>query len=572
MKKVQYIFGALALITIPNWVQAQTQAKDTTLSRTVVVEQEYNPDIIDASKVNVLPKVMPPTVSKKTVEYDATLAPAGNIPATTMEAYTGAESQDKAKRGYARLGYGNYGNLDARANYLFILPNSDKLNLNFHMNGMDGKLDLPDSKDKWDARYYRTHAGMDYVHAFRKMDLNVAGNFGLSNFNFLPGSVNSKQKFTSGDFHAGIHFIDETAPLRFNAETNLLMYERQHNMISENDANTAIKETIIRTKGDVTGAINDQQSVTIALEMNNLLYSGYTKTPSTGDEYFKNYTTLLVNPYYELNNDDWKLHIGANVDLSFGFDKSFRISPDVTAQYIFSDSYIVYAKATGGKQLNDFRRLESLCPYGDSYFSTTSAESSNRRPYDTYEQLNASLGLKASPYPGIWFQLFGGYQNLKNDLLYSYSSLSDTSIGTVSTMLAFTQIHTDNVYAGIKLTYDYKDVLSLSAHYIYRNWNSDNNEYLLTVKPENEASISLNVHPTSALQLNAGFDYISRKEEATSFNMSDISDLHIGASYNVFKRVSVYAQVHNLLNKKYQYYLGYPAEGFNFLGGLSFRF
>lgn len=93
MKKVQYIFGALALITIPNWVQAQTQAKDTTLSRTVVVEQEYNPDIIDASKVNVLPKVMPPTVSKKTVEYDATLAPAGNIPATTMEAYTGAEAR-----------------------------------------------------------------------------------------------------------------------------------------------------------------------------------------------------------------------------------------------------------------------------------------------------------------------------------------------------------------------------------------------------------------------------------------------------------------------------------------------
>ena len=49
------------------------------------------------------------------------------------------------------------------------------------------------------------------------------------------------------------------------------MYERQHNMISENEANTGIKETIIRTKGDVTGAIDDQQSVTIALEMNNLL-------------------------------------------------------------------------------------------------------------------------------------------------------------------------------------------------------------------------------------------------------------------------------------------------------------
>jgi hypothetical protein len=82
-------------------------------------------------------------------------------------------------------------------------------------------------------------------------------------------------------------------------------------------------------------------------------------------------------------------------------------------------------------------------------------------------------------------------------LLYSYSSLSDTSIGTVSTMLAFTQIHTDNVYAGIKLTYDYKDVLSLSAHYIYRNWNSDNNEYLLAVKPENEASMMSGLYSCS---------------------------------------------------------------------------
>ena len=33
MKKSQYIFGALALIAFPNWAQAQTQAKDTTLSR-----------------------------------------------------------------------------------------------------------------------------------------------------------------------------------------------------------------------------------------------------------------------------------------------------------------------------------------------------------------------------------------------------------------------------------------------------------------------------------------------------------------------------------------------------------
>ncbi|MDE6820061.1 TonB-dependent receptor [Bacteroides acidifaciens] len=576
MKQSLYIIGGLALaISMPSSLQAQTtQPKDTTMNRTVVVEQEYNPDIMDASKVNVLPKVEEPTVSKKEVEYATTFFPATSVPAGLMNPYTGKEIQPGSTPGYVRAGYGNLGNLDILANYLFRLSDKDKLNIRFQMDGMDGKLTLPFTDgEKWNAFYYRTRANVDYTHQFNKLDLNIAGNFGLSNFNFRPGSVNSKQKFTSGDFHAGIHFIDETAPLRFNAETNLLMYERQHNMLNENDANTALKETIIRTKGDVTGAIGDQQSVTIALEMNNLLYSGYTKNTATGDDYFKNYTTLLLNPYYELDNDDWKLHVGANVDLSFGFDKSFRVSPDITAQYIFSDSYVLYAKATGGKLLNDFRRLENVCPYADSYIPALSEGSTIlSRTFDTYEQVNASIGFKASPYTGVWFRLFGGYQNLKNDLMYSSQALITSSTGPIGNTLAFQQENTSNVYAGGEFTYDYKDILSVTARYTYRNWSSSRDEYLPNIKPENEVSVSLGLQPVSALRVNIGYDYIGRKQEPVSFPMSDVNDLYIGVSYNVFKGVSVYAQVHNLLNKKYQYYIGYPAEGFNFLGGLSFRF
>ena len=66
MKHSLSIIGGLALaISMPSVLQAQTtQPKDTTMNRTVVVEQEYNPDIMDASKVNVLPKVEEPTVSR----------------------------------------------------------------------------------------------------------------------------------------------------------------------------------------------------------------------------------------------------------------------------------------------------------------------------------------------------------------------------------------------------------------------------------------------------------------------------------------------------------------------------
>lgn len=50
-------------------------------------------------------------------------------------------------------------------------------------------------------------------------------------------------------------------------------------------------------------------------------------------------------------------------------------------------------------------RLESICPYGelpDAHLSSTWGYV--QRPYDTYEQINGTLGFKASPYPGSMVQ------------------------------------------------------------------------------------------------------------------------------------------------------------------------
>jgi hypothetical protein len=327
-----------------------------------------------------------------------------------------------------------------------------------------------------------------------------------------------------------------------------LLYGRQHGLVPDEVLlpTGSLNETLLRTKLAIGGTISDEQTITIGAEMNNFWYSGYAKN---------SYTALALNPYYELANDDWRLHVGAHVDLSFGFDKLLRIAPDVTAQYLFSDSYVLYAQATGGKQLNDFRRIETLCPYGE--FAT--------RPYDTYEQLNAQLGFKASPFPGVWFNVFGGYQNLRNDL-------ASILLGTESVRsLRFIQGHTNNFYLGGKVSYEYKDILSLSAAYTYRNWKAKSGELLLTMKPVSEASLNLGIHPISALRLNVGFDYLGRKE-VLNYKVSAVSDLHADVNYYLFKGVAVYARLHNLLNKKYSYYLGYPTEGLNVLGGLSFRF
>lgn len=560
MKRSLYIAGGFTLaFLIPLSLQAQTQPKDTTMNRTVVVEQEYNPDIIDASKVNVLPKVEEPTVSKKEVEYATTFFPATSLPFDLMRPYTGKEIQPGSNPGYVRAGYGNYGNLDVLANYLFQMSDRDKLNLRFQMDGMDGKMTMPGQEEKWKAYYYRTRANIDYIHQFNKVDFNIAANFGLSNFNFAPQEP-GKQKFTSGDFHLGLKSTDENYPLQFKAETNIMMYNRQNN--NTYLFNTKLGETQIHTKGLVSGAISDEQSINIGLDMRNIIYNE--ELTEGLIPIYENRTALGLNPYYELSNDSWRLHVGANVDFSFGSGKAIRVSPDVTAQYVFSDSYVLYAQATGGKMVNDFRRLETISPYA---LPTNQIK-------DTYEQFNASAGFKASPYPGLWFNLYGGYQDLKDDFYqiispYYYQDQTDNSEQHQYLNLGFTNAH--NFYAGMKITYEYKDIIALSAAGTYRNWDAKE-DFALLLKPAAEINFNMEIHPIKELNVNIGYDYIGREKVEGFDKLSAVSNLYAGASYNVFKGVSVYARINNILNKKYQYYLGYPTEGLNFLGGLSFSF
>ena len=152
---------------------------------------------------------------------------------------------------------------------------------------------------------------MDYIHAFRKVDLNVAGNFGLSNFNFIPYSINNKQKFLSGDVHFGVKSTSEDLPFQFHAETNLMFYERQYDL-SQKDA----QEAMVRTKAGAMGSISEEQSVGVDLAMDNVFYK---------NNLFDDYTSVELNPYYLYQNDDWKIRLGAHVDFAFGFGKKFQI-------------------------------------------------------------------------------------------------------------------------------------------------------------------------------------------------------------------------------------------------------
>lgn len=541
--------GIALLGTSASW--GQTVQKDTTMNRTVVVEQNYNPIIPNASKINVLPKIEEPQISKKSVEYATAIYPATALPDEFLKAYVPFEKQSDGKSGYARLGYGNYGNLDVLGNYLFRLSKKDRLNARLQMDGRDGTFTLPQSADEqWSSYYYRTQVALDYLHQFRTVDLGAGGHWGVSNFNLLPPS-GGKQHFSSGDLYVQVKSTEENLPVQFEVETGMLWYDRQKSpVLDEND-----REMQLRLQGFIRGAINDQQSVTIASRLQYLSYTNAMKAP---EALYQNRTLLDLNPYYGMNTDNWRLRLGANVDFSFGSGKTLRFSPDLKADYMLSDGYVLYGQATGGRQLNDFRRLEQLCPYALPINVVN----------DTYEQLNAALGFKMSPYPGLWFNVYGGYQNVKDELYESGVVAEGQPDHRTINLKA---VDATNAFVGLKTAYQYKDLFSLNIDGVYRHWKADTDPSAtdpLALKPQLKASLEIGVRPIAGLLLNTGYVYTSWSEKG----MPKVNNLYLNATYKFYKGASLYARFDNMLNKSYQYHLFYPTEGFNFVGGVSFEF
>ena len=532
------------------------QQQDTTLVRMVVVENQYNPTVMDASKINVLPKVEEPTVPKAHIDYANSVRPVASWANQSMNPIVRDWTPDAAYRGYLRAGYGNNGNVDARLGYLWDISKKDRLNVEASLDGWNGDMTDRNGED-WTSRLYSTRLGLDYRHAFKKMDLMLGGAYHSQVFNYmnpqyyygdLSRSVENpsrRQHQTMANAHLGIASTDKDAPIQFMGEVGINLFKQKYpTNIAEGSENN------FYLKGDIWKPFNDQR-FGLAWDFNTYSYSM---------DDMKGTTSLELNPYYGYENDDWRIRLGAHVDWWSGIDDEVNFSPDVNVEYIFSDSYVLYAKAGGGRENKSLMELTEFTPYWTL-----------NHPYilPTYMSLDAAIGLKASPINGLWFNLTGGYQIRENDLFWK---LVDGS----ASYLGFEQGKSKVAYGSAELKYDYKDLFDLGLKATYYHWKGDKmegldqyaEERLLALKPEMELNAEVGFKPVQALRINAGYEYVKRAEEI----YDPISNLYVGADYALMKNLSIFAKANNLLNKEYVRADAYPAQKLNFLAGLSLQF
>ncbi len=536
--------------------QAQQQRNDSTLNRTIVIENQYNPQVMDANRINVLPSIEEPKASKSSIEYATGQRLFDAFTYEAMSMFGRQPKQANAPHSYINLGYGNNGNLTAELNHLFRLSDADRLNIYAAFDGKNYEADDDGAWSGWCSRFYRSQLKAGYSHLFTNNLLGATLDFSTQTFNYLPitaddgTALTDKQNNLIGGINLYFRSRKPELAWQYHVEAGMRYFGRDY-LPGEATSNS---ETNLRLNAGLSYGWNEQSRAGLDLRVNHATFS--TDLEIGSDVSLENNGVIGFTPYYAFQSDYMHLRAGVNIDLNTGVESGVNISPDVRAEFPINRQYTLYAQAKGGTELNDYFRFNTVSPYWTFYLPGAQLE-------NTHIQLDALAGFRAALVDNLWLDFYVGYELRKNEI--SCTSLSDESI----VLPSLTQGKANNFKLGLAASYQYKDLIEVCFDGSYHSWSTDDNkDYLLFDKPQLDLKVDLGVHPTPALTFNLGYQHRTYAKG----EMEAVANLYAGVDYKFFKYLSAWVKAANLMNKEYTYYYGYPEEGINFMVGASFRF
>lgn len=290
---------------------------------------------------------------------------------------------------------------------------------------------------------------------------------------------------------------------------------------------------------------------------------------------------LKVNPYFEMGDEFYKLHLGVRLDgvnRVQNKDHFLTVRPDVSGSlYVLNKKLEFYAGLNGGKKLLTYSEIVSENPFVGCDHLGLLAQNV-KLGFDggvrtnIGEVVDLHLGVRYRHTDNDPFFVhdrqvpdWQGFSN-KYDVVYDetqlVSVLADMRVklrGGLSTDLGFAYNnyqmtnedcpwHRPKMEGKLKLTYDVNDKLAFNTTFLYqggryaKDWHYGT--YWMTKYPPQ-------------------YDVVKLK---------DVYDLGFGADYCFKDQLSVFAKLDNVLNQKYQLYYDYPVAGIQFFAGLKMRF
>ena len=595
--KTNYQKVLCVAVLLGSAVTVSAQEKKEDLNREMTLEREYDPTVQDANKVNTLPEVKEPEVTKRAIDYSPftmptdpekqiIVLPSGNI--MTQLDYN-------KRRGYLHLGAGMHLNIDGDFGYHILSTEKDKLNVFFSHRSTNGKanyyhVDYWNFDEDTKAKLNDNLGGIDYAHAFERAILDLGVQYRYTGFNYW--GIPPRDTSTGPDYYldhsdretnqvnqtiqakVGVE-AHEDADVFYLVDVDYINFSHKYGFNKELDGPT---EHTLDAKFDLNARFSGEQRLGVSGQVEYFAYSLPVYPAGIGACEFQNHAEIIVSPYYKVKGDNWNVKLGANVMFVTGEDDSFSASPNVEADVEVADRTSLYLTAKG--------RLYSNSAYETSLVNRYANPAEEIAP--TREWLNGQLGIKSGVAKSFWFDVFAGYRIASDEALFYPAEVYTTTEGLSFCGLldALTEIDTKRFFAGANLKYSYQNYLDIAVKGVYNHWTAEHTpdepgipnlgDIHAYGKPEVELNANFTLKPIDKLAISLNY-YLATGRYAytpldSNVKLDNINELNLTGSYTFNDTFGVFVKATNLLNQEYDLYYGYPAQGISVMGGVNINF
>jgi hypothetical protein len=584
MKKSIVLFFMLAsVVVVAQRKSKKEKAKDTIKPEVITVITSYTPTIADAFKIKKTPKIVLSDKTKKTkLSYSIFSAPVAStfVPKSGVVKGIDVGKKERLFDNYVAAGYGNFNTPFVEA----FLHQNQKFEDDFgiylkYISSEDGVENA-----LVDNGYRNITVGAYYMQEARYFTWKLGGNikqntynwYGLPDINFdtqTIASIAPKQTYGFYELEGELLFEDSYID---DIKASLSMFDDN---FGSQEIRFSLKPNFQFPLTRINRRWNDLDLKT------EIEYLGgeFEQTYDTDDNIAYSFLNVGLNPTYRFEWKDFNIKLGTKLFLSLDTENSltnFLVYPDVQITYpLISKLMNVYVGAGGDLHMNSFQSLSEDNPFVSPTLQVTT----------TNEQYNFFGGINGKFSSDVSFDIRASYKNEEDKPLFvRNTSLSNGIFDAFRDPLlgfrygnSFSVLYDDVTTLSIfgELEVDVTKRLVIGGNAQFNSFTT--NQRAAWNLPELEAGI-FGKYKNDKWYASANLFFVGERQDllvgtfplvSSSMQTLDaFTDLNLNGGYHFNDFVSVFVKLNNVLNNSYERFANYNVQGFQVLGGVTYKF
>lgn len=569
---IKYISLAIVALTATIATAQTTQEEEDRLNGgTITVVKAYDPTISDAFKVKSNPSFSDTTkIKKKPVTYSIFSIPVASTFTPAKTGLSRLKPTQKAKyfKNYARLGLGNYINVLGEFAVNFELDRDSDIGVFFNHNSSQGGIEESIADDSF------SDTSLDVSYGKRTRDMNWG----------ITAGARYQTANWYGDYENGLNLLTEDTDVAFNYLSYALggkatffdgIFKRVDVNFTGTTSSNDGSEIRFNAQPQLGFDILDTE-VALGVELDYL--SGSFDTQGlipAADQY--TYLKAGLNPAINLYGDNYKVKLGAKVNYlnnSEASESDVYVYPDVVASYIVvEEKFIPYVTLGGGLDMNSLQQFA-----GENVFLAPAID-----VIPTSRLLDAQLGFKGKISENFGYKVFGGYKIEESKSFYNKGVGAITTTGLEAYEYGnvfYTQYaNLNTTLYGATLSYDVNTAFNLSLNatgFSYDVSEGDAFNNVASHLPEFTADLVGNYKINEKWNIGATLYFVGERDAfrngVGAETLDSFVDLNLDVNYKINPKLTAFLRGQNLTGGNYEYYLDYPVQNLQIMGGAVYKF